>query len=117
VKLKLDDNLSRRAADLIRTAGHDAATVFSQGLRGAADETLFEVRGRESRALVTSHIESPVKIRFQCAGIPFHDVAVSETVANSRQSTDVSKRLRGFEISYHPTISRATTPFSATSEV
>jgi hypothetical protein len=53
VKLKLDENLSRRAADLIRAAGHDAATVFSQGLRGGADETLFEVCGRESRALVT----------------------------------------------------------------
>ena len=52
MKLKLDENLSRRAADLIRAAGHDAATVFSQGVRGAADETLFDVCGRESRALV-----------------------------------------------------------------
>jgi predicted nuclease of predicted toxin-antitoxin system len=53
VKFKLDENLSRRAADLIRAAGHDAVTVASQGLRGAADETLFEVCMRESRALVT----------------------------------------------------------------
>jgi predicted nuclease of predicted toxin-antitoxin system len=53
VKFKLDENLSRRAADLIRAAGHDAVTVASQGLRGAADETLFEVYRRESRALVT----------------------------------------------------------------
>jgi predicted nuclease of predicted toxin-antitoxin system len=53
VKFKLDENLSRRAADLIRAAGHDAVTVASQGLRGAADEILFEVCRRESRALVT----------------------------------------------------------------
>jgi predicted nuclease of predicted toxin-antitoxin system len=53
VKLKLDENLSRRAADLIRAAGHDAVTVASQGLRGAADETLFEVCKIEGRALVT----------------------------------------------------------------
>jgi predicted nuclease of predicted toxin-antitoxin system len=53
VKFKLDENLSRLAADLIHAAGHDAVTVASQGLRGAADETLFEVCRRESRALVT----------------------------------------------------------------
>ena len=49
MKLKLDENLSQRAADLIRTAGHDAVTVADQGLRGAADETLFEVCRREKR--------------------------------------------------------------------
>jgi len=53
VKFKLDENLSRRAADLIRAAGHDAVTVVSQGLRAAADETLFEVCRHEGRALVT----------------------------------------------------------------
>ena len=53
MRFKLDENLSRRAADLIRAAGHDAVTVVSQGLRGAADETLFEVCTAESRALVT----------------------------------------------------------------
>jgi hypothetical protein len=42
VNFKLDENLSRRAADLIRAAGHDAVTVAGQGLQGAADETLFE---------------------------------------------------------------------------
>jgi predicted nuclease of predicted toxin-antitoxin system len=39
VKFKLDEDLSRRAADLIHAAGHDTVTVVSQGLRGAADET------------------------------------------------------------------------------
>jgi predicted nuclease of predicted toxin-antitoxin system len=53
VKLKLDENLSRRAADLIRTAGHDVATSVSQGLRGAADELLFDVCKQESQVLVT----------------------------------------------------------------
>jgi len=53
VKFKLDENLSRRAADLIRAAGHDVATVGDQGLRGIMDEVLFEVCKRERRALVT----------------------------------------------------------------
>ncbi|MGA7867599.1 MAG: DUF5615 family PIN-like protein [Stellaceae bacterium] len=58
VKFKLDENISRRTADLIRTAGHDGVTVANQGLRGAADETLFEVCRRESRVLVTVRIVS-----------------------------------------------------------
>jgi hypothetical protein len=41
VRFKLDENLSRCAADLIRAAGHDAVTVASEGLRGAPDEKLF----------------------------------------------------------------------------
>jgi predicted nuclease of predicted toxin-antitoxin system len=53
VKLKLDENLSRRAGDVVRAAGHDAVSVASQGLGGAPDETLFEVCKREGRALVT----------------------------------------------------------------
>ena len=53
MKFKLDENLSRHAADLIRAAGHDAVTVASQGLRGTLDETLFEVCRHEGRALVT----------------------------------------------------------------
>jgi len=53
VKFKLDGNLSRRAADLFRAAGHDAVTAVGQGLRGAADERLFEVCKGESRTLVT----------------------------------------------------------------
>ena len=53
MKFKLDENLRRRAADLIGAAGHDTVTVVSQGLRGAAEETLFEVYTAESRALVT----------------------------------------------------------------
>ena len=53
MKLRLDENLSRGAADLIRAAGHDAITVADQELRGAADETLFEACRHENRALVT----------------------------------------------------------------
>ena len=53
MKLRLDENLSRRAADLIRAAGHDAITVADQELRGAADETLFEACKHEGQALVT----------------------------------------------------------------
>jgi predicted nuclease of predicted toxin-antitoxin system len=68
VKLKLDENLSRRAADLIRTAGHDVATSASQGLRGAADEILFDVCKQESRALVTLDRDFGEVLRYPPAG-------------------------------------------------
>jgi predicted nuclease of predicted toxin-antitoxin system len=68
VRFKLDENLSRRAADLIRAAGHDAVTVANQGLRGAADETLFEVCRRESRALVTLDRDFGQVLRYPPAG-------------------------------------------------
>jgi len=37
VKLKLDENLGRRGAELLRQAGHDAVTVTDQNLSGSAD--------------------------------------------------------------------------------
>jgi len=52
VKFKLDENLSQQAADLIRAAGHDVATVASQGLRGVTDEKLFELCKSEGRVLM-----------------------------------------------------------------
>jgi Domain of unknown function (DUF5615) len=53
VRFKLDENLSRSAAELFRSAGHDAATVHEQQLQGAPDEQVFEISVRERRALVT----------------------------------------------------------------
>lgn len=70
MKFKPDENLSQRAADLIRSAGHDVATVAGQGLRGAADETLFEVCTRESRALVTLDRDFGQVLRYPPAATP-----------------------------------------------
>lgn len=68
MKLKLDENLSRRAADLIRAAGHDAVTVSNQGLSGAADETIFEVCRREGRTLITLDRDFGQVLRYPPAG-------------------------------------------------
>jgi predicted nuclease of predicted toxin-antitoxin system len=68
VKLKLDENLSRHAANLIRAAGHDAVTVSNQGLSGAADETLFEVCKREGRTLITLDRDFGQVLRYPPAG-------------------------------------------------
>lgn len=53
MKIKLDENLGSRGADLLRQSGHDVLTVFDQGLAGADDPIIAEVCRVESRCLVT----------------------------------------------------------------
>ncbi|HUT76858.1 MAG TPA: DUF5615 family PIN-like protein [Polyangia bacterium] len=64
MKLKLDENLDERFADRIATVGHDVATVRSQGLGGATDETLYRVCREEGRVLVTLDLDFASVIRF-----------------------------------------------------
>ena len=51
--VKLDENLPVEAADLLREAGHDAATVLDQEMGGVADPHIAATCRREGRALVT----------------------------------------------------------------
>jgi predicted nuclease of predicted toxin-antitoxin system len=53
MKIKLDENIGRRGAELLRTAGHDVTTVRDQNLQGASDETLFKICAGEARVLIT----------------------------------------------------------------
>jgi predicted nuclease of predicted toxin-antitoxin system len=53
VRFKLGENLPAEAADLLREAGHDAATVLEQGKSGKTDPNVAAVCEREGRPLVT----------------------------------------------------------------
>jgi hypothetical protein len=53
VRLKLDENLGRRAADILGSHGHDVQTVLEQGMSRAPDEEVIRVCQSEQRCLVT----------------------------------------------------------------
>jgi uncharacterized protein with PIN domain len=57
MKLKLDENLGRLVAELLRGRGHDVQTVPDEGLCAAPDEDLIQVCRSERRCLVTLDLE------------------------------------------------------------
>jgi hypothetical protein len=72
VRIKTDENIGKRAVDLLRTAGHNVTTVREQGLAGQTDQTVFRVCCTERRTLVTLDREFGEPLRFpsdQSAGI------------------------------------------------
>jgi predicted nuclease of predicted toxin-antitoxin system len=57
VKFKVDENLPRQVADILRGAGHDAMTVNDQGMKGSVDLGIANVCQGEHRALVTLDLD------------------------------------------------------------
>jgi predicted nuclease of predicted toxin-antitoxin system len=54
---KEDENLPGEAAELLRSAGHDAVTVNDQGMSGASDSLLATRCRGEGRTLVTQDMD------------------------------------------------------------
>src|SRR5438552_2187527 len=53
MRFKIDENLPEELASLLRSRGHDAATVLTQNLGGNADATIADVCRAEGRAIIT----------------------------------------------------------------
>ncbi|MBK6750331.1 MAG: DUF5615 family PIN-like protein [Acidobacteria bacterium] len=53
MKFKIDENLPAEVAELLRTSGFDAMTVFDQKLVGEPDELILSVCQAEERVLIT----------------------------------------------------------------
>jgi len=57
VKLKLDENLGKQCAVLLRSAGHDVTTVVEEDVCSAPDGTVIEACRAEGRCLVTLDLD------------------------------------------------------------
>jgi len=64
MRLKLDENVDARLGRILRDAGHDAATVRDQGLRGAPDPALYAHCISDGRMLVTLDLDFSNVIRY-----------------------------------------------------
>ncbi|MBI4603738.1 MAG: DUF5615 family PIN-like protein [Planctomycetes bacterium] len=53
MRFKTDENVHPEAAAFLRSAGHDAITVWDQGLKGCADPTVADACRGENRILVS----------------------------------------------------------------
>lgn len=53
MKVKLDENLPASLAELLRSHGHDVATVRDENLSGASDVRLVKASAAERRVLLT----------------------------------------------------------------
>lgn len=53
MRFKMDENLHPDLADFFRLRGHDAVTVWDEGLRGASDSVILDKCGDQGRALVS----------------------------------------------------------------
>jgi len=57
MKVKLDENMPSRLADVLRAGGHDAVAVIEEGLRGKKDDALWQVVQAEGRLLITMDLD------------------------------------------------------------
>jgi predicted nuclease of predicted toxin-antitoxin system len=57
MKIKLDENLPLRLANLLKDLGHDVHTLHDELLLGHADKEVWETTQKESRFLITQDLD------------------------------------------------------------
>ncbi len=57
MRFKVDESLHVEVADLLRGQGHDALTVFDQGLRGRDDHDIADTCRSENRVLLSLDLD------------------------------------------------------------
>jgi len=57
MKIKLDENMPRQLADVLRRLGHDADTVPEEGLAGRHDEAVWRSAQQSGRFLITQDLD------------------------------------------------------------
>jgi hypothetical protein len=64
----LDENLDVTLAPVLQHAGHDVATVPSQGLSGRPDTEIYRICQAERRTLITMDLDYSNPLRFPVTG-------------------------------------------------
>ena len=57
MRFKVDESLHLEVAELLRRQGHDALTVFDQGLRGRDDREIANICRSENRVLFSLDLD------------------------------------------------------------
>ena len=73
MNVKLDENLGRRGAAVLRAAGHNVTTAAEEGLSSAGDRKLAEVCRSERKCLVTLDLDFGNPLRF----VPSHYAGIA----------------------------------------
>ncbi len=103
MKLKLDENLGRRARALLEAAGHDVATVHGEKLSSASDEQVIQACLREDRCLVTLDLEFGNPLRYRAADFP--GIAILRLPAKASRG-HLDRAIRTLIGALQPTIAR-----------
>ncbi|MGB8889589.1 MAG: DUF5615 family PIN-like protein [Candidatus Korobacteraceae bacterium] len=84
MKIKLDENLPVRLANLLTGLGHDVHTTHEEGLEGRDDKVIWESAQKESRFLITQDLDFSDTRRF--APGSHHGILLVRLHSPSRQS-------------------------------
>jgi len=57
MKIKLDENIPHRLANLLEQIGHDVDTVLDEGLNGKSDEEIWEAVQKNNHFLITQDLD------------------------------------------------------------
>jgi predicted nuclease of predicted toxin-antitoxin system len=98
MRFKTDENLHDDVAALLVSEGHDAETVYAEGLRGCVDPILAQHCASEGRALVTLDLDFADIRAFPPAATPgiivlrVHDQSRPAVLRVMAQVVDLLKR-------------------------
>jgi len=53
MRIKIDENMPLDVIDVLENAGHDAHSVYSEGIEGCSDRQLIAKCKKEQRLLIT----------------------------------------------------------------